>query len=144
MIETRTIKSKKGITLIELLIVIVVVAILAAIAIPLYTGYTQRARRADAKTALEQLRAAQEMWRAENGSYSVSVAELQNTMGAPATSISNYYNWSYTVINPNSFTARAQPLGSQATDGWLEINQNGVKTDELGFIYPNPQCKWTK
>jgi len=117
--------NKKGITLIELLVVIVIVGILAAIAIPVYNGYTQRARRADAKTALQQIRAAQEMWKAEKGSYSVSVAELQTTMGAPATSISSYYDWDFTVLNQNSFTARAQALGSQATDGNLFINHLG-------------------
>ena len=117
--------NKRGITLIELLVVIVIVGILAAIAIPVYNGYTQRARRADAKTALQQIRAAQEMWRAEKGSYSVSVAELQTTMGAPATSISSYYDWDFTVLTQNSFTARAQALGSQATDGNLFINHLG-------------------
>jgi type IV pilus assembly protein PilE len=127
--------NKRGITLIELLIVIVIVGILAAIAIPVYNGYIQRARRADAKTALEQVRASQEMWRAEHGSYSVSVAELQNTMGAAATSISNYYDWNFTVLNANSFTARAQALGSQATDGDLFINNLGQKT---------PADKWAK
>ncbi len=55
--------DQKGITLIELMIVIVIVGILASISIPTYRGYMQRARRADAKTALEQLRAAQEMRR---------------------------------------------------------------------------------
>jgi len=117
--------NERGITLIELLVVIVIVGILAAIAIPVYNGYTQRARRADAKTALQQIRAAQEMWKAEKGSYSVSVAELQTTMGAPATSISSYYDWDFTVLNQNSFTARAQALGSQATDGNLFINHLG-------------------
>jgi len=76
-------KSKKGITLIELLIVIIIVGILAAIAIPMYTNYLQRARRADAKTALEQLRAAQEMFRAEKGSYSTDINQLRNTWGVP-------------------------------------------------------------
>jgi type IV pilus assembly protein PilE len=56
--------DRKGITLIELLVVITIVAILATIAVPMYTGYMIRARRADAKTSLEQLRAAQEMRRA--------------------------------------------------------------------------------
>ncbi len=59
--------SNKGITLIELLLVILIVAILAAIAVPIYTNYMARARRSDAKVALEQVRAAQEMWRAERG-----------------------------------------------------------------------------
>jgi len=124
----------KGITLIELLVVIMIVGILAAIAIPSYTGYIVRTRRVDAKVALEQVRASQEMWRAERGSYG-TLAQIQNTMGAPATSISSYYDWGFTVLNANSFTARAQALGSQATDGDMFINQ---------FVQKWPADKWAK
>jgi type IV pilus assembly protein PilE len=127
-------KSNKGITLIELLAVIVIVGILAAVAIPTYTGYMVRARRADAKTCLEQVRASQEMWRAERGQYG-TLAQIQNTMGAPPTSISSYYNWNFTVLLNNSFTAQAQALGSQATDGNLFINHLGQKW---------PADKWAK
>jgi type IV pilus assembly protein PilE len=127
-------KSKNGITLIELLVVIMIVGILAAVAIPIYTNYMQRARRADAKTALEQLRAAQEMFRAEKGVYSINVVELRNTYGVPA--ISGDY-----VINLNSSTVttyvgEAQPnTARQLSDGSLFINQDGVKT---------PADKWAK
>jgi type IV pilus assembly protein PilE len=134
-------KSKKGITLIELLAVIAIVAILAAIAVPVYTNYLQRARRADAKTALEQLRASQEMFRAERGSYSTDLLQLVNTWGVP-----NQVGggppaaWDY-VIQLNSATA-AGYLGQavansarQFSDGDLSINQDGLKT---------PKEKWNK
>ena len=123
--------NNKGFTLIELLIVIVIIGILAAIAIPGYSGYMQRARRADAKTALEQVRAAQEMWRAERGSYSLDQAELQNTMGAPVTHVGDY-TWAFTATAATTFTARATPdTGRQAGDGWLQIDQNDVRTSQF-------------
>ena len=128
-------KFKRGFTLIELLVVVLIVGILAAIAIPAYTNYLVRSRRADAKTALEQVRAAQEMWRAERGSYCTSVAALQNTMGAPATEIGRYYTWSFTSVSGTAFIATATPRGSQLSDGALTIDQNGTKM---------PADKWAK
>ncbi len=142
--------NNKGITLIELLVVIVIVGVLAAVAIPIYTTYMVRARRADAKTVLEQVRAAQEMWRAERGSYATdgggATAEvrLQTTMGVPASPVGDY-NWNFTVKTGTTFTARATPNSTrQAADGWLEIDQNGTKTEPRGFTYPDTRCKWSK
>lgn len=136
MFRIRRKKSIRGLTLIELLMVILIVGILAAIAVPTYSNYMIRARRADAKTALEQVRAAQEMWRAEKGNYAVddglgtAVTKLRVTMGAPATTVSNYYTWSFTALSGTAFTAQATAIGSQATDGWLAINQDGTKTSQ--------------
>ena len=131
-------KSDRGLTLIELLMVILIVGILAAVAVPTYSNYMIRARRADAKTALEQIRGAQEMWRAERGTYAIddgngtAVAKLQNTMGAPATTISQYYTWAFSAApTATTYTAQATAIGSQATDGWLAINQDGTKTSQF-------------
>jgi type IV pilus assembly protein PilE len=126
--------NKRGITLIELLIVVVIVGLLAAIAIPGYTAYMQRARRVDAKTALEQLRASQEMRRAEKGSYSTDLTELRTTWGAPAATAGDY---NITMVATSiTYTGTATPNTSRQTpDGPLTIDQNGVKT---------PADKWAK
>ena len=128
-------KSRMGFSLIELLVVVVIIAILAAIAIPMYTNYMQRARRADAKTALEQLRAAQEMRRAEQGGYSTDLTELRTTWGVQANPVGDY-NLGWVTSNANSFTAQAVPFTArQLTDGSLFIDNNGIKT---------PASKWSK
>jgi type IV pilus assembly protein PilE len=134
-----TLKSKRGMTLIELLIVAVIVAILAGIAVPMYTTYLERARRADAKTALEQLRASQEMMRAEKGKYSIdaTLLELRTTWGGPPSPSGDY---NVILMNPTTirYSGRATPATSRQTaDGWLEIDQDGVKTSQ----YPD---RWKK
>jgi len=126
-------RSKKGITLIELLIVIIIVGILAAIAIPMYTGYMQRARRADAKTALEQLRASQEMFRAERGTYSTDITQLRGTWGVPA--VSGDYAILMNSATATTFFAEARPTTARQAGENLFIDQDGVKT---------PTDKWTK
>ena len=141
ILKIQKIKSKAGLTLIELLMVIVIVGVLAAIAVPMYTGYMQRARRADAKTALLQLRAAQEMYRAEKGGYALQIANTLDKLGVPVTS--GDYAVEFTVINVNSFTARARPTTSrQTSDGNLFINQDGRKWDKDNVYYPGG--KWAK
>ena len=133
--------NPKGITLIEMIVVIMMVGILAAIAVPIYTGYLQRARRADAKATLEQFRASQEMRRSERGTYSTDLNELQNTWGV--TVALTYYNIQFSgVSNPNTWTAQADSIGTQAADGDLFINYRGQKWDGDGLFYP--QGKWAK
>ena len=127
-------KSNRGITLIELLVVILIVGILAAIAIPAYTSYLQRARRADAKTALEQLRASQEMFRAEQGGYSTNLLQLVTSWGVP--NISGDYALLLNSSTATNFTGEARPTTArQLSDGSLFIDQDGIKT---------PADKWAK
>jgi type IV pilus assembly protein PilE len=130
-----------GITLIELLVVVAIVGILAAIAIPSYNGYLQRTRRTDAKVALEQVRAAQEMFRAERGRYANDGADgnailvLQNSWGIQANPVGDYA-LSFVVTNANTFSAEAAPnTARQAGDGSLFINNRGEKW---------PADKWAK
>ena len=136
MFRIRRRKSIRGLTLIELLVVIVIVGILAAIAIPTYSNYMIRARRADAKTALEQVRAAQEMRRAERGSYETDIAALRTTWGGPGAKVGDY---NITMVaTATTYTGTATAFTSrQSVDTTvpLTIDQDAVKT---------PADKWAK
>ena len=68
--------SRKGFTLIEILIVVVVLGILAAIAIPRYTRARENAYSAAVRSDLENLALAQEAYFDDNLSYTTDVSSL--------------------------------------------------------------------
>jgi type IV pilus assembly protein PilE len=126
-------RGKEGVTLIEVMIVVVIVGILAAIAIPAYNDYTTRARRSDAFTALETVRAAQEMNRAETGAYR-NTADFNAGLLPGCSQGMAGSNYTISVVAaagpPPTFTVTATPTltGRQAGDFTLTVNQDGDKT----------------
>lgn len=62
-------KEETGFTLMELMIAVALVAILTMMAVPAYTGYTQRAARANAQADLMAAAGAMERYKSQNFSY---------------------------------------------------------------------------
>jgi len=104
-------KPSYGFTLIELMIVVVIIGVLAAIAMPAYTGYSQKARRSDAKHALLDMQLNQEKWRANNSSYTT----LPNVWDGTE-SLEGHYTVSVTTNTTNLYTLVAVPQGNQLLD----------------------------
>ena len=73
-------KSKKGFTLIELMIVVAIIGILAAIAIPNFLRFQLKAKTSEAKVNLAAIRTAEESYLAEFGSY-VNTSATPGTQG---------------------------------------------------------------
>ena len=64
-----TTKNNKGFTLIELLVTMTIIAVLAGLSLISFDSARKSSRDSKRKTDLEQMRAALEMYRADNGSY---------------------------------------------------------------------------
>ena len=69
-------RDNKGFTLIELLIVVVIIGILAAIAIPKFSATREKAYFAAMKSDLKNLASQQEIYYADNYSYTTSTTDL--------------------------------------------------------------------
>lgn len=69
-------RSRRGFTLVELMVVIVIVALLAAIAVPLYINYVKDARRSEAAGALAAVATAQQTYYQRNSGYANALASL--------------------------------------------------------------------
>jgi type IV pilus assembly protein PilE len=139
-----SVKKSKGFTITELVITMAIIGILAAIIVPMYTNHIRRARRSDAKVAVENVRAMEEQFRAENGGYTLNRQQLVS-FGWPsnAGNAIDYDAGDYRITiqdnganpAPNGFIAQATPLAGTRqfrTDGgaagWLRIDQDGNKT----------------
>ena len=106
----------RGYTLIEIMIVVVIVAILAGIAFPSYQDSVRKSRRSEAKSALSDLAARQEQFFNDNKRYTDNFASL----GASATTPSNYYNLQITpgatATLTSSYLLTATAAGAQTSD----------------------------
>lgn len=121
--------KQNGFTLIELMISVAIVGILASIAFPSYTQYMIRANRAAAQSEMMAIANRQQQFLLTNRAY-VDKTTLEASGYALPVDVSAKY--SYAIVLGGGtvpfFTLTFTPLGSQAGDGDLMLDSNGVKT----------------
>lgn len=98
--------NQKGFTLIEILIVVVIVAILAAISVPIYVEYVKSARASDAKTSINAIWQAAQVFYQDKGEWPATVEELEQGKYveiAEATKL----QWTFSIVGAPPVTITA-------------------------------------
>ena len=128
-----------GVTLIELVIALSIVAILSLIAFPGYQDYQQRARRAEAKSALLRLATNQERFYIQNRTYTADLAQLGFATNETR---SGYYVVSVSAADTLGFQAMAIPAAGspQTTDTDCLQFRIDDQSDRIAAPDPNGDC----
>ncbi|MBR3627849.1 MAG: prepilin-type N-terminal cleavage/methylation domain-containing protein [Elusimicrobia bacterium] len=101
-------KQIKGFTLVELIIVIVIVAILSIVSVPIYQGYTERARFTEAISVLRAIADANTLYFLENGTWCTDIRELPVQLEGELIKIDNYWriqhnNFIYSCVGDSNY-----------------------------------------
>lgn len=116
-------------TLVEMLLVLVILAVLAAIVIPKFSGRTQQAKEAAAKTQLKSIELALDSYEVDTGSYPQGSAGLNGLVDEP----NGVQNWkgpylkqgipndpwgnAYIYVCPGRNNAKGYDISSMGPDG---------------------------
>ena len=136
--------SKKGFTLVELMVVVAIVGILAAIAIPGFMNYRTKAFNAEAKSDLRVIRTALELlaidtaqWPEHTQPYApgtgLEVEDLNPATVGLVNTDGNFPNWNGPYLQPGNLT---DPWGNNY---WFDQDYyvDGIKVMALGSYGPN-------
>lgn len=132
-------KSREfGMTLIEVIIVVAIVALLSMIAFPNYSEYKQRARRMDAKLALQRIATGEERFYVSNMTYTDDLPQLGISGNE---SESGYYVISVPSADGTGFQAIAVPApGSPQIDD-SDCQQFSIDDQNVRGSAPDPDNK---
>jgi len=141
-------KSKKGFTLIELMIVVAIIGILAAIAIPNFLRFQLKSKSSEGKVNIAAIRTAEESYLAEFGNYVGAGDSPATCCGAAKVAFVNadgagagfdQLGWSpegqvffqYAVVasgNAYSVSAQADIDANSTYQGWGYVHPDGTGT----------------
>ena len=126
----KVLTSKKGFTMLELLMVIIVIGILASLAIPQYQGFMEKARVAEARNVISSIKSAQELYFLENAQYGAE-ADINGNYVTYETVTGNNELWFYAI------TGRNNALGAETyqVTATRSTKDGGVATTTGTFVW---------
>lgn len=124
-------RGKRGFTLIELMIAVAIVGILAAISVPIYSQFVDKARRSDAKEALQDTAQRLERCFSQYGEYddTTDCTVASDLGGGGFESSEGYYDITAETLAATSFELKASPKGAQSGDdcGTFTLESTGAQ-----------------
>lgn len=144
------ISTRRGFTLVELIVVVAIVAILTSIAYPSYTEYVKHSRRLDAMSGLEGLALALARYHTQNGTYADADTAGIFPMQTPIDSGTKYYRLEIETkgsTEATEYVLRAIPIAgtSQEGDGNIELNYANQRSwDEDGGGVTDSDRDWDR
>ena len=122
-------RRQQGFTLVELMVVLVVVAILASIAYPSYVNHVIKGNRAAAQQFMLDVANAEAQYLLDARAYSAIVGAGGLNLTPPNSVAANYtVTVALSAGPPPGYVITATPIGRQAQDGALTLDDTGNKT----------------
>lgn len=115
----KSVLSKSGFTVVELMVVVAMVAILASVAIPAYSNYVNRSKQSEAIDALMRSKMDQEVFWADNNRYAATIGCLNsfgNNCSVASYSTPNAYRISVVNATTAVFTINAARTVNRTQD----------------------------
>jgi len=140
----------KGFTLIELMIVVVVIAVLSAIAVPGYKYFVTRAKRAAARTAIQNMAQQQERYFTQNNGYLAIVSGSGSAAGGwinyvGDTYAARTYDLTVGVTAGATTTAASFTISAAPTNGFADSTCNTLSLTSAGLQSPtSPSDCWQR
>ncbi|MBI5059615.1 prepilin-type N-terminal cleavage/methylation domain-containing protein [candidate division KSB1 bacterium] len=128
-------RSDKGFTLIEILIVVVIVAILAAISVPIYVEYVRSARASDAKTTINAVWQAAQVFYQDKGDWPSTIEELQQEKYLEIAQ-STALQWTFALVGAPPVTITATSTEQMRGGSGHQVIYNVQDGTWLGYGLP--------
>lgn len=121
--------SRKGFTLIELMIVVAIIAVLSMLSIPSFMRFLAKAKRAEVYVNLGALAMAQKAYHAEHNKYSAKLTGPDSVHWKPG----DNFKYSYGFASGDNFIGELKTPVTELKDS--KVNDDSFTIVAAGYIY---------
>jgi type IV pilus assembly protein PilE len=126
--------SKRGFTLIELIVVVIILSILVSLAMPQYTMTVERSRSAEARRVLGTIREAELAYYLEYEAYSASFTNLRLGGIPSACNTSFYFSYSAGATSTGTRCTAGGKAPNSGTAYTISLTTAGVLSGTAGYL----------